>query len=90
MSSFREDKNIHNIAQEFAKEAFSFVRCNTRLKLNWEEYSVATVEKILGMIHDEMSKKGFIEMQIYGLSKDFGSFNGEVYRCYLGLGYLEA
>ncbi|SMF63812.1 hypothetical protein SAMN02745866_04095 [Alteromonadaceae bacterium Bs31] len=84
MSSFKEDKNIHNIAQVFAKEAFNFVRYNTRLKLNWEEYSVATVEKILGMIHDEMSKKGFIEMQIYSLSKDFGSFIGEVYRRHHG------
>ena len=78
--NFTEDNKIRQIAEAYASDAIDFARSNFKIKLDWSDGSVAHIETMLGLFHDQMAKAKPSEDQVLGFAKMFGSYVGEVFR----------
>jgi len=78
--NFTEDSGIGQIAMACASEAVDFARDNFKLVLDWSDDSVAHVETMLGVFHDQLAEADPGEEKVFGIARLFGSYVGEVFR----------
>jgi hypothetical protein len=79
-NEFVEDSKIQQIAEAYALDTVDFAAKNFQISLDWSDSSVAYVEKILGIFHDQAATAKPSEDQVFQFAKLFGSYVGEVFR----------
>jgi hypothetical protein len=77
---FKEDTQIQKIAELYAHDAIDFGRDKFNLELDWTDESVAHIESMLSVFHEQKTSVQPTEEQILLFSKIFGSYIGEVFR----------
>lgn len=78
--NFIANKEIENIAKEYAKYAVEFAKNQFNIRLDWSDRSIEQVEEILSKMHTSALKDKPSEENIYKFAQLFGSYIGEVYR----------
>ncbi|KRB07984.1 hypothetical protein [Lysobacter sp. Root690] len=78
--NFTEDRRIQEIAEAYSMDAIDFARDHFKLELDWRDGSVAHIETMLSVFHDQLAKAEPSDEQIFGFAKMFGSYVGEVFR----------
>lgn len=78
--NFTPEPKIQQIAEAYALDAIDFARDHFQLALDRSDASVAHVETILGVFHEQLADAKPSEEQIFGFAKMFGSYVGEVFR----------
>jgi hypothetical protein len=76
---FKADDEIRQIAEAYSLDAVDHAK-GVGIKLDWTEPSVEKVEKILGILHEQMSNAKPTEDQVFTFAKIYGSYIGEVFR----------
>ena len=77
---FKNDPSIQKIAELYSLDAIDFARSHFKLELDWTDESVAYIESMLTVFHDQMADEKPSEEQIRLFAKMFGSYVGEVFR----------
>ena len=78
--NFSGDSRYQQISEAYALDAVDFARNNFKTNLNWSDSSVSEVEKILGVLHEQLAVAKPTDQQIAQFAKMFGSYIGEVFR----------
>jgi hypothetical protein len=78
--NFSGDPKIQQIAEAYALDAVDFAKNNFKINLDWSDGSVAHIETILGIFHDQITTSKPSKEQVYQFAKLFGSYVGEVFR----------
>jgi hypothetical protein len=78
--NFAPDPKIQQIAEAYAQDAVDFAGQHFKIVLDWTDASVAKVETILDVFHQQALRDKPTEEQVLQLGKMFGSYVGEVYR----------
>ena len=78
--NFVEDQKIQQIAEAYALDTVDFADKNFDVELDWSDDSIAQIEEILAIFHDQISTSKPSQDQILHFSKLFGSYIGEVFR----------
>jgi|SRR5579859_6506916 len=77
---FSEDVQIQTIAEAYALDAVDFARDNMKVTLDWTDQSIQAVESILDVFNRGLADANPPDEQVFGISKMWGSYIGEVYR----------
>jgi hypothetical protein len=77
---FSEDPQLQTVAEAYALDAVDFALSDMKITLDWTDQSVRTLESILDVFNRSLTEAKPSEEQIYGFSKMWGSYLGEVYR----------
>lgn len=78
--SFTKDRQIPEIAEAYSMDAVDFARDHFKIKLDWSDGSVAHIETMLSVFHDQLANAQPSDERISGFAKMFGSYIGEVFR----------
>jgi hypothetical protein len=76
---FQSDDRIREIAEAYSLDAVDHAK-NAGIRLNWSDQSIAKVEAILEILHEEMSRAKPSAEQVFTFAKMYGSYTGEVFR----------
>jgi hypothetical protein len=79
-ASFQSDAKVLQVAKAYSLDAVDIAARNFGVKLDWSEASIRQVEKMLGQLHDGMSRAKPPEDAVWTYAKTFGSYVGEVVR----------
>jgi hypothetical protein len=77
---FRPDTHIAEIAAAYALDAVELSMQSFRLTLDFSEDSIASLEELLGRLHESLAAQRPQEDRIWTFAKTFGSYLGEVFR----------
>jgi hypothetical protein len=77
---FRPDTHIAEIAAAYAHDAVELSATSFRLTLDFSEESIASLEQLLGRLHESLATQRPQEDRIWTFAKTFGSYLGEVFR----------
>ena len=83
-ASFEQDAGVMQIAEAYSLDAVDLAARNFSITLDWSEASIRQVERILGLLHDDMSQSKPSEDAVWTFAKAFGSYIGEVLRRHHG------
>ena len=78
--AFAEDPKLQQVAEAYAQDAVDFARNQFKLTLDWSDASVAHIETMLAVFHDQMAAANPSDERIFQFAKLFGSYVGEVFR----------
>ena len=78
--SFSSNADVQKIAELYALDAIDFARANFKLELDWTDGSVAHIESMLAVFHEQKAAVQPTDEQVLLFSKMFGSYVGEVFR----------
>ena len=78
--TFTEDKAVQEVAEVYANDAISFAKDVFKIKLDWSDESIESIERILDVMHQDAQRNSPTEDQIMGFAKALGSYVGEVFR----------
>lgn len=78
IDGFTADPKIQRIAEAYALDALDFAREGFGLELDWSDDSIAQIEELFGVLHDQVAQMS--EEQILQFSTMLGSYVGEVFR----------
>lgn len=78
--AFAEDPKVQQVAEAYAQDAVDFARNQFKLSLDWSDASVAHIEAMLAVLHEQMAAAKPSAEQIFQFAKLFGSYVGEVFR----------
>jgi hypothetical protein len=77
---FRPDTHIAEVAAAYALEAVELSTSSFGLTLDLSESSIASLERLLGKLHESLAEQRPQEDRIWTFAKTFGSYLGEVFR----------
>ncbi len=80
IENFTEDQKIQQIAEAYALDAVDFAKNHFKQKLDWSDGSIANIEKILGVFHEQLAEAQPTKEEVLQFAKIFGSYIGEVFR----------
>lgn len=78
IDDFTADPKIQRIAEAYALDALAFAREGFGLELDWSDDSIAKIEDLLGVLHDQVALLS--KEQVLQFATMLGSYVGEVFR----------
>ena len=78
--AFTEDPKVQQVTEAYARDAVDFARNQFKLSLDWSDASIAHIETMLTVLHEQMAAANPTDEQIFQFAKLFGSYVGEVFR----------
>jgi hypothetical protein len=77
---FRPDRDIADVAAAYALDAVDLSASRFKMQLDFSEESVASVERVLGDLHESLAISRPQADRLWTFAKAFGSYLGEVFR----------
>jgi hypothetical protein len=78
--NFAPDGDYRQIAEAYALDAIDVAQSNFGVSLDWSDGSIADVEAMLDVMHQQIGAANPPQETIETFAKAFGSYVGEVYR----------